>query len=124
MDSSFRKGNKENVLRPFDNIANVSVSSLNRTFGFNVSKANINDSVSNVNDSFETENLKLESDGNQLEFYENQFNKLTNDNISLRKRNKNLTDLARLKEEQLIEALAEAKRIKEDNENRNHQKYR
>ena len=118
MDSSFRLGNKENVLRASENISNVSLSSLNCTFGFNQSKLNQNDSYN------DTEIIKLDSIDNQLESYEKKINNLANDNIALRKKNKNLIDLARLKEEQLIEALEAMKKKKEDNEAKNNEKYK
>ena len=103
MDSpSFRSNNKENVLRASENIANVSLTSLNCTFGFNQSKLN----QSNANDSFhDPEIIKVDNINYQLETYENQIKKLANDNIALRKKNKNLTELARVKEEDMIVAL-------------------
>lgn len=47
--------------------------------------------------------------------YEKQINKLTNENKSLRKRVKNLTELARDKEEQLLSAFSEDKRKNQEN---------
>lgn len=103
-------GNKENVLRASENIANVSISSLNCTFGFNQSKLNPNDSLTYPEPPIQDSEV-LET---QMDNYERQINKLAHENIALRKKNKNLTNLARMKEEQLIEALEDIKKKKEE----------
>jgi hypothetical protein len=53
------------------------------------------------NDSFDCDKIKLD-------VYEKSIQKLANENKSLRKRVKKLTELARTKEEQLIEAFNQA----------------
>jgi hypothetical protein len=64
------------------------------------------------NESFDADRLKLD-------VYEKDILKLANENKALRKRVKNLTELARSKEEQLIEAFNEAYESKRKNEERN-----
>lgn len=64
------------------------------------------------NESFDADRLKLD-------VYEKDIMKLANENKALRKRVKKLTELARSKEEQLIEAFNEAYESKRKNEERN-----
>lgn len=64
------------------------------------------------NESFDADRLKLD-------VYEKDILKLANENKALRKRVKKLTELARSKEEQLIEAFNEAYESKRKNEERN-----
>ncbi len=112
--------NKENVLRVFDtnNQANISMNSLNNTLGFNQSINKL------ANESFDAELIPMETYQQQFDSYEKQIKKLALDNVALRKRNKNLTDLARLKEEQLIESLDQQKKKAEENKAKSKQNFK
>ena len=68
--------------------------------------------LKNGNDSFDCDKVKLD-------VYEKSIQKLANENKSLRKRVKKLTELARTKEEQLIEAFNQAYEDKRKNEEKN-----
>lgn len=118
MDNSFRSGNKENVLRASENIANISLGSLNCNFGFNQSKLNVNDSY------YDEDNRAADSLDSQLEGYEKKIKSLANENIALRKKNKNLIEVARLKEEELYSALEAVKKKKEEKEMKESEQYK
>ena len=81
----------------------------------NVTNANMSGLLNllSVNDSFDGEKIKMD-------VYEKSIQKLAAENKSLRKRVKKLTELARAKEEQLIEAFNEAcdgkRKIEEKNQ--------
>ena len=70
------------------------------------------------NDSFDCDKIKLD-------VYEKSIQKLANENKSLRKRVKKLTELARTKEEQLIEAFNQAceEKCKSEEKNQLEHKY-
>jgi len=84
---------------------------LNGNQGAHSSAALLNTSNQN-NESFDADRLKLD-------VYEKDIMKLANENKALRKRVKKLTELARSKEEQLIEAFNEAYESKRKNDERN-----
>lgn len=62
-----------------------------------------------TNDSFETENINNQVN---LDVYEKSLEKLANENKILRRRVVKLTDLARTKEQQLIESFNQACELK------------
>lgn len=68
--------------------------------------------ISNTNDSFDTENINRVS----LDAYEKSLEKLAYENKLLRRRVAKLTDSARTKEQQLIEAFNQACELKRKNE--------
>jgi hypothetical protein len=70
-----------------------------------------------ANDSFDGDKIKLD-------VYENAVQKLAAENKQLRKRVKKLTELARSKEEQLIEAFNEAVEDKRKNEEKSKQEHK
>lgn len=91
--------NKENR-----NIANISISSLGAGI---LSENNLNMS-GNGQFSFFNPNESFDCDKIKLDVYEKSINKLASENKALRKRVKNLTELARAKEQEIIESLNKA----------------
>lgn len=74
---------------------------------------NINDSSATINDSFDTDNINSKIN---LDVYEKSLEKLAQENKLLRRRVTKLTELARAKEQQLIEAFNQAVENKRKNE--------
>lgn len=121
-NSSFCLSNTNNSLQPSN--PNISFSSYgilaaihtNGTASANTSQvidpALLKNSNNGANDSFDCDKIKLD-------VYEKSIQKLANENKSLRKRVKKLTELARTKEEQLIEAFNQACEEKCKNEEKN-----
>lgn len=127
MDSSWliynqtsQKENKENFLcntsitATTTTLNNISLNSfgilntLNSNLNANSSFTNAS-GAANINDSFDCDKIKLD-------VYEKSIQKLANENKLLRKRVKKLTELARSKEEQLLDAFNEACEDKRKNE--------
>lgn len=107
---SNNKENKENLLLDTTNLANVSISSLgagilcetNQILNLSTNAAlAASNGLFNPNESFDNERCKLD-------VYEQSINRLVNENKALRKRVKNLTELARAKEQEMIESLNKA----------------
>jgi hypothetical protein len=78
---------------------------------------NVAAAAAGANDSFDGDKIKLD-------VYENAVQKLAAENKQLRKRVKKLTELARSKEEQLIEAFNEAVEDKRKNEEKSKQEHK
>lgn len=106
--------NKENTKI---NIANVSISSLGAGI---LAEANLNLSNSNGMNSFFNPN---ESYDCNLDAYEKSLSKLSNENKVLRKRVKNLTDLARAKQQEIIELVNKACDDRQKSEDKNQQEH-
>ena len=94
-------------------------SSTSATNILNVTNPNMSGIINmlSVNDSFDAERTKMD-------VYEKSIQKLSADNKSLLKRVKKLTDLARVKEEQLMEALNQVYDAKQKLEEKNQIEHR
>lgn len=69
--------------------------------------------IANINDSFDTESIHNRVN---LDVYEKSLDKLAQENKILRRRVAKLTELARTKEQQLIDAFNQACELKRKNE--------
>jgi hypothetical protein len=102
-----------------DSLNNLSLNSYGilATLNGNSTAANMTNTSLNMNDSFDQDKLKFD-------VYEKQIQKLAYENQQLRKRVKNLKELARSKEEQLIENFQSACEDKVKNEEKNQIEYK
>jgi hypothetical protein len=101
-----------------DSLNNLSLNSYGILATLNGNNAaNVTSTSLNMNDSFDQDKLKFD-------VYEKQIQKLAYENQQLRKRVKNLKELARSKEEQLIENFQTACEDKVKNEEKNQIEYK
>ena len=117
------ENNKENAQATGKYLANVSISSLGSGI---LSETQLNDdllsgllssaSFFNPNESFDCDKIKLDA-------YEKSVTKLENENKQLRKRVKKLTELAREKEQEIIESLNTFTEEKQKLEQKNQQEF-
>ncbi len=110
--SKHGSGNKENV-------ASYCVATLIENANPNNTSlvlANLNNTVNTIDTSFDLDKVKYDA-------YEKSIQKLANENKALRKRVKNLTELARSKEDQLLNAFNDACEDKRKNEEISQQEH-
>ena len=116
------ENNKENAQATGKYLANVSISSLGADIlsetQLNMSNNGLLSSASffNPNESFDCDKIKLDA-------YEKSVTKLENENKQLRKRVKKLTELAREKEQEIIEPLNTFTEEKQKLEQKNQQEF-
>jgi hypothetical protein len=116
------ENNKENAQATGKYLANVSISSLGAGIlsetQLNMSNNGLLSSASffNPNESFDCDKIKLDA-------YEKSVTKLENENKQLRKRVKKLTELAREKEQEIIESLNTFTEEKQKLEQKNQQEF-